>query len=192
MTAQPDSPHIGLVVEGPGDREAVPVLLRRYLELHGVYGDLLGKPIPCNGRGRATVANGIEGYAATAAARPGCRAVLVILDSDDDAVCKLGPELEQRVKRVVGVPVVIVLAEKCYEDWLYASAETLQIGINVHIPDRRGQVAIRMAMGTKYIKPVWQPKLTHRVDLKLARQRSHSLNRLFEKFDKLREAVDSS
>jgi hypothetical protein len=37
----------------------------------------------------------------------------------------------------------------------------------------------------KYVKPTWQPRLAHRLDLELE-QRSSSLARLIAKFDELR------
>lgn len=174
------------MVEGQGDREAVPLLLRLYLSGRQVYRDVLGKPIPCHGRGSATVPGGIEGYVATAATRPDCRGVLVVLDGEDDPVCELGPELVKRAQAVSRVSVEICLAEACFEDWLYASAETLQIGLDQYDPRRRGQLKIKAALGkTKYVKPVWPPKLTARIDAAIARHRNRSLDRMLHRFDRL-------
>jgi hypothetical protein len=182
-----DQPHIGLVVEGAGDRDAIPLLLRKHLADQEIFTDVLGKPITCHGRGNATIPGGIEGYVATAAARPGCRAVLVILDGDDDPVCKLGPSLIERARSVARVPVAVSLAEACFEDWLYASAETLEIGLDNYHADRRGLLEVKAALGkTKYIKPVWQPRLTARIDLQQARTRNRSLDRMLRRFDNLR------
>lgn len=100
MTATYGEPRIELVVEGPGDAKAAPLLLRDWMHLRGDYRDLLGKPIPCNGRENATCLGGIEGYVATAAARPGCKAVLVILDGEGDDVFELGPRLLGRLRSV--------------------------------------------------------------------------------------------
>jgi hypothetical protein len=162
MTADFNSPHIGLVVEGRGDHGAAPVLLRRWLHERGIFGDILGKPIPCHGKGNATSPNGIEGFVATAAARPGCRGVLVVLDADDDLVCRLGPELLTRASSVIGKPVVICLAENDFEDWLYASIETLELGGHLQYEDgRRGAAAIAEQLRPrKYVKPTSQPRLT--------------------------------
>lgn len=96
MTPRPEDPHIGLIVEGAGDKQGVPVLLRNYLQKRGDYRDILGKAIPCHGRGAATTQNGIEGFVSIAAARPGCVGVPVILDGEGDPVCELGPALQQR------------------------------------------------------------------------------------------------
>lgn len=188
MTADPNSPHIGLVVEGPGDRDAIPLLLRAHLEHQDVYEDCLGKPVPCRGRGSATVPGGIEGYVAATAARPGCRGVMIILDSDDDLVCELGPQLYDRAHAVSRVPVSLTLADRCFEDWIYSSAETLKLGIAEYQENRRGLIEIKQALGQeKYVKPVWQPRLTSRMDIGMARARSVSLDRFLKKFDSMRE-----
>jgi hypothetical protein len=141
------------------------------------YDDLLGRPITTNGRGQMTTP-------ATAAARPGCIAVIVVADADDDPSCGLGPDLLARARKTVPVPVVVVLAERCFEDWIYASYETLQLPIKEYASGKRGANVISAAVsneGSKYVKPVWQPRLTNRMDISLAMTRSESLRRLFLK-----------
>src|SRR6266699_356164 len=132
MTASADVPHIGLVVEGRGDAGALPLLLRKWINSRGDYRDLLGRPVVCDGRDRAIVPDGIEKYVAVAAARPGCQAVLVVLDAEGDPACELGPVLLTRAG-----------------------------------------------------KNTWQPRLTNRVDINTATQRSKSLKRMLERFDAL-------
>ena len=80
------------------------------------------------GRGNATCEGGIEGAVFAVSKRPGCKGVLVILDGESDPVCRLGPELVGRCSDLVGVSVVISLADvKFVESWLVASAETLEL-----------------------------------------------------------------
>jgi hypothetical protein len=152
---------------------------------------LLGKPVPFHGKGNARVKSGIEGYVATAAIRPGCVGVLISLDADDECVAQEGPQLLARAMTVTGRQVFVAIAERDYEDWLYASIETLQLGENlVHESTKRGLTALADALAPrKYIKPTWQPRLTSRMDLALARRRSASLDRLIAKFDQLRALV---
>lgn len=186
MVVQNGDPHVGLVVEGPGDRGALPILLRKHLVEIDDYREILGKPITLKGKGAATTPGGIEGYV-KAAARPGCVGVIVLLDADQDVVCDLGPQLVQRAEAQVGVPVVIAIADKDFEDWLYCSIETLALDdAATWEAGRRGKNVIESLFDRGgYKKPVWQPKLTHRVDLSLARGRSHSLNRLLAKLEAL-------
>lgn len=184
MTAQPDEPHVGLVVEGAGDRSALPVVLRAHLQMRGEYRDVLGKPVPIHGRSNALKTGGVEGYVATAGYRPGCVGVLVVLDADEDCAALLGPSLLARASATVGVPVRVSLAEHDFEDWLFASAETLKLDLQFE-KGTRGMTAIRSAVPGKYVKPTWQPRLAARMDLPVATGRSSSLARALARFDEL-------
>jgi hypothetical protein len=189
MTARADEPHIGLIVEGRGEQQAVPLLLRLHLTSQDDYRDILSAPIVCHGRDKALMPDGIEGFVATAAARPGCRGVLILLDAETDRACERGPELLARAQTVTGKPVVVCLAEPQYEAWLVASAETLELDDLAFEPSRNPEVLIREALTAKYIKPTWQPRLTARMDLALATPRSRSLERFFDRFDYLLERL---
>jgi len=190
MTASHDAQHLGIVVEGPGDARSLPVLLRNWLILKQDYRDFLGKPIPCNGRENATAKGGIEGYVAAAASRPGCKAVLIVLDGEGDLVCNLGPAMVQRARSVTHIPVELCLADRHWEDWLYASAETLQIDGFNYEEGRRKSIAAALKP-IKYVKPTWQPRLTARMDIHLAADRSPSLSRMLRKFDDLSQLFPS-
>ena len=156
----------------------------------GDFRDLLGKPVPFHGKGNALVTGGIEGYVATAA-RPGCVGVLVLLDADKEPACEEGPMFLGRGASTIAQPVVVALAERDYEDWLYASVETLSLGEDAaYVEGANGGAQLARLLGpTPYIKPTWQPRLSARVDLDLARGRSTSLNRMLNKFDDLRELI---
>ncbi len=193
MAASPMDPHVGLVVEGAGDRLALPIVLRAHLHAAGEFRDVLGKPVPLHGRTKAFVTNGIEGYVAVAASRPACVGVLVVLDGEGDCVATVGPALRDRADQVSRVPVRVALADRDFEDWLYASAETLQLELSDHDAEQHGQHALKKALRpASYTKPVWQPRLASRVDLALARSRSVSLDRCLERFDELRAALPSA
>jgi hypothetical protein len=185
VTAEADAPHVGLVVEGRGEEYALPVLLRKRLAESSDWRDLLGKPVPCHGRDKALTERGIEGYVATAAARPGCEGVLVVLDAEEDAACVLGPALFARASDVAGRPVSICLAEPKFEAWLVASAETLELQGLGFRRDRDPVGLIRDALPVKYVKPTWQPRLASRVDFAMAVPRDPSLSRMLRKFEEL-------
>jgi hypothetical protein len=190
VTAAAGAAHIALVVEGPGDVRAVPVLLRAQQHRAGDYSDILGKPVPFHGKGNATAPDGIEGYVATAA-RPGCVGIILVLDADNELACQEGPALLARARAAVGLPVVVAIAERDYEDWLYASIETLELDEpESYLPGARGKAALQRGLAPgKYVKPTHQPRLTSRVDLDLAASRSPSLARLLAKFDELRQLI---
>jgi hypothetical protein len=179
MTASPIEAHLGLVIEGRGELEAVPILLRKLLLREGVHKDIIGKPVQCLGRDNALKEGGLEGRVAIAAARPGCRAVLVILDGEGDPVCELGPQLATRAEvGARGKPTAVCLADEKYEDWLIASAETLGLENLTYKPGRGAiSLLIDALKPAKYIKPTWQPRLTHALELDLAVERSQSLRR---------------
>jgi hypothetical protein len=187
MTASPDDPHLGLVVEGPGDAKSLPVLLRNWMGVRDDYRDVLGKPVSCNGRDKAIVPLGIEGYIAVATARPGCCAVLVVLDGESDPVCEIGPQLSARAKKATQLPISVCLADRCWEDWLYASIETLEIAPDLrYSAENRGAGFIKNSLRpAKYVKPTWQPRLTARMDIPRAKSRNPSLSRMLERFDLL-------
>jgi hypothetical protein len=187
MTPPADAPHLGLVVEGRGEVQAVPLLLRRRLADRGVFEDLIGRPVPCNGRENALKPKGLEGKVAVAAVRPGCRCVLVLLDGEGDPVCELGPELLRRARdAAIGKEVAVCLADAKYEDWLVASAESLDVVGLRYNPDRDSVKALKEALHpSKYVKPSWQPRLTNGLDFEVASGRNRSLARFLDKFDTL-------
>ena len=187
MTPPAHAPHLGVVVEGRGEVQAVPLLLRRRLAERGVYRDLIGRPVPCNGRENALRTKGLEGKVAVAAVRPGCRCVLVLLDGEGDPVCELGPELLRRSRDAAGgKEVAVCLADRKYEDWLVASAESLNVAGLAYRPEEDSVRVLKEALHpSKYVKPSWQPRLTNNLDFELASSRSRSLARFLTKFDLL-------
>jgi hypothetical protein len=175
MTARADEAHIGLVVEGRGEQQAVPLLLRAHLVAAEIFQDILSAPVVCHGREKALMDGGIEGFVATAAARPGCGGILVLLDGEGDAVCTLGPGLLGRAQQVTNKPLFVCLADPKFEAWLIASAETLELDHLTYDSSRDPAALVRGALPGKYIKPTWQPRLTARMDIGLAAGRNESL-----------------
>lgn len=182
MTAASGEPHIGLVVEGPGDRGAIPILVRKHLHMAGDFRDVVGKPLAANGLSNLTRPGGIEGFVRIAAGRPGCRAVLVIVDGDGKCVVDVAASLVPRMAS--RVPTFLVVADRDVEDWIFASAEALSISGIVWDPASRGLGEIRAALRpSSYTKPVDQPSLAAKIDLDLATQRSASFARFRSKID---------
>lgn len=176
---------IQLIVEGPGDRGAVPVLLRRVLDdLVDFRPNLLASPIAVNGLGNLTKPGGIEGYIRIAAARSGARAVMVVVDSDGECIKKRAQALMPRCHG--SAPVVVVIAENDFEDWIYASAETTLPGVEYAVGSS-GSAMIKRSQ--KYTKSVDQARLAAKIDLDLARSRSRSFDRLIERFITLVNAL---
>ena len=81
---------------------------------------------------------------------------------------------------------MICVADEKYEDWLVASAESLEVSGLSYTPARDAVGMLKEALHlSKYVKPSWQPRLTNSLDLDLASSRSRSLARFVAKFDQL-------
>lgn len=186
MTAPPGARHVGLVVEGPGDANALPTVLRMHRHSQGDFREVDGRPVVCNGRTKAARQGGLEGFVAVAASRPGCVGVLVLLDGEGDAVCTAGPDFLQRAQGTTGRPCSVALADRDFETWLRCSAETLGVPGFEYGGAGDAQHALKESLKPqKYVKPTWQPKLACKMDLVLARGRSHSLDRMLHRYDAL-------
>jgi len=118
---------IACVVEGHGDVEAIPILVRRVAER-------VDPPIVANvwtairtPKSKLIKPGELE-RAVEFAARTvsGTGAVLVVLDADDDCPAAAGPALQQRASNVrAHLPVAVVLAKREFETWLIAAAESI-------------------------------------------------------------------
>ena len=119
--------RIACVVEGHGDREAVPVLIRRIVE---ELDPAVEVRVPAAIRTPKSklikdgeLERAVELAARTIAGRGG---VLVVLDSDDDYPAELGPRLRQRAIKARGdLPLAVVLPKREFEAWFLAAAESL-------------------------------------------------------------------
>lgn len=185
--------NLGLLVEGHGEVEAAPSLVRR-------IADWLA--LPCAVRSvhrepRTTLLKdgGLERAVTLLGHKVGPDgAILVLLDSDDDLPCKLGPALLTRAQRArpdrrIGV----VLAEREYEAWFLAAAVSLRgrrgLPDDLEPPpelaalrDAKGWLNHRMPRG--YSPTLDQPALTAVLDLEQART-TGSFDKLIRELTKL-------
>jgi hypothetical protein len=122
--------------------------------------------------------------------------VLVLLDADEDLPCKLGPELLAIARHHRSdVDVSCVIANIEYETWLIAGAGTLgeylDLSKDVELPRdperlRLGKAWIqRRFRGSRSYSPnADQPAMTSCMDLRLARERSPSFDKLCRELEK--------
>lgn len=176
------------IVEGHGEAEAVPVLVRKLaLASHG-YAEV--KPHRVK-RQRVVKPGELEKALEFAAMQPGCSGILLVLDADTDCPATLGPELLERCTATVGhLPVGVVLANHEYEAWILAGIEGVrgQRGIADDAspppsPDdvRSPKSALEAMMGGRsYLETDDQAAFSERMDTDAAYARSRS----FRKFDK--------
>jgi hypothetical protein len=118
---------IATIVEGHGEVEAVPVLLRRIVAdmAPGLY---INVPRPYRvGRHALVRPGGLEDVVRTQGDRvTSGGGVLVLIDADDDCPAELGPQLLDRA--LAARPdrrIALVLANREYEAWFLAAAQSL-------------------------------------------------------------------
>lgn len=182
------------IVEGHGEVEAVPLLVRRICsELYGVYGTQVLQPLR-QPRTRIVIAGNLQKFAEIAAnklraAKPaGYGLVLVLIDGDGDLPCVLGPELRARASAGAGdQDSACVIAHLEFETWFSAAAASLSEYLRVApgeapvAPEtqrlRKKWVEDRFR-GARYSETLDQPRLTARMDLDMCRSRSPSFDKL--------------
>lgn len=119
---------LALVVEGHGEVEAVPVLLRRMISWMAP-GVAIEIPRPYRVKRQQIVKEGeLEKVVRFMGAKAGGGGgVLVVLDADDDCAATLGPALLRRAQVAFpGGNMGLVLAEREFESWFLAGATSLR------------------------------------------------------------------
>lgn len=116
-----------MIVEGDGEVEAVPVLLRRDAILAGWPGRIHVPPVIRQPASRLLKPGGLERTVELAARKVGGRGgIFVLLDSDGDCPATLGPALLARVRQARrDLPTALVLAHREYEAWFLGAAASL-------------------------------------------------------------------
>ena len=199
--------QISCIVEGHGEMEAAPILIRRIAEsLYPELEIITPRPIRVS-RDKVVKSGELEREVELAAQKlRGRGAIFILLDSDDDCPARLGPELRNRALQVHGnLPIAVVLAKREFESWFLAAAVSLrgQRGLKSDLEPPNDPEAIRGAKewlslrmeGAGTYKPtVDQPKLTYRIDFNQAR-RAHSFNKCYRDIvyliEELRKSVEA-
>jgi hypothetical protein len=192
-------PKIVPIVEGEGDIEAVPILLRYVLHelLHKNTWNVIH---PKKAHSLPALHKKLGKYLHYCEIEEDAQAILILLDLDDGCpaveaqslandICALSPKL----------PVAIVFAHREYEAWFLASVEMMaqaqERGRQYHfsqaflqnptppsdvesIRDAKGWISRQMIPGYRYKETSHQPSMTTLIDFNLATQRSRSLRRL--------------
>ncbi len=185
---------IGLVVEGDGEKDALPIIIRRHLyENRQIFNMQPALPKNSKGKGNLEVPGGVERFAQYAALPQDVCGVLVLCDSDNDKVCELGPGMQARVSGAVrNKPAVATLAVSEFENWIVASAETIDGATPVESDDfeRLGAVGIvrQWRYPEAYVKPLHQPGYAQQIDFELVAKRCPSFGRLIRCLDELIDA----
>jgi hypothetical protein len=187
---------IGCIVEGYGEVEAVPKLIYR-IAIHANINEQIIVTAPIRvARSRIIKPNELERHVELAARNiQGRGGIFIILDSDDDPPCTLGPKLYQRAVNVrKNIPIGLVLAHREYESWFVATADSLggcqDFPLNVQPHPRpeakRGAKEwLGVVQKRRYNETFDQPAFTGRFDLESARLRAHSFDKCFREIVRL-------
>lgn len=196
--------QISCIVEGHGEMEAAPILIRRIAE--NLYPELeIWAPRPIRvSRDKVVKAGELERRVELAARRiHGKGAIFILLDSDNDCPAHLGPELLGRALQARSdLPIAVVLAKHEFESWFIAAIDSLrgQRGLKDNLQQARNPEAIRGAKewlsrqmeNRSYSETVDQPKLTARFDFDQAR-RTDSFDKCYRDIvyllDELRKSI---
>lgn len=187
------------VVEGHSEVEAVPVLMRRLRDAQGAFEVQIGKPIRVP-RYKVVKEGEIERAVALAKTQyPGVRAIMFVLDADDDCPKLLAPGLLKRAQQAAGSHVIcsIVLPKSELESWFVASILSLrsQRGIRQDaippeepegISDAKGWLTATMRHRT-YIETDDQPAFAQQFNLAQALERCPSFRKFCRDFSRILE-----
>jgi Domain of unknown function (DUF4276) len=203
--------RIAPIVEGYGEVDSVPSLLRRiWKEIGGDYADVPRRAI-LKPRSQLAVEGSLRRIIEEAAivltkrtdpSLPGL--ILILLDADDDCPAELGPRLERWARDVDRrFDVACVVAHLEFETWFAAAAESLvakgflKLKAGEVSPDdpegrrlRKRWVEDRFAVDGEIKRNVQykptrdQPAMTRAMDLAACRSRSPSFDKLCRELEK--------
>ena len=189
------------IVEGPGDAEALPLMVRRILYERLERYDVQvasGRQNVVTAGGRGQLKVNIEKFVRHAQRKPGCDSILVLIDTDDECCpVELAEELRSRAGSAgVTRPLQVVCAHHAYEAWFLASIDTIRDYLdlipqatlmaapkNQHSP--KGWLSANMQNGRSYKPTSHQLALSQRVDLASAYDKSRSFRRLCHAVEQL-------
>ena len=188
---------VACIVEGHGEVQALPLLLRRIAaEVDPGVHLVVPPPYRVNRSGllRPGTLEGvarIQGDRVTAAG-----GVLLLIDADDDCPAELGPELLARImKAQPDLRAAMVLANREFEAWFLASAPSLagHRELPEVLESPQDPEAIRAAKewlgarraGRPYKETSDQAAFTAVFDMKAAREKAPSFDKLWREAERL-------
>ena len=177
------------MVEGHGEVEAAPILLRRLLAEAQCHVIGVGRPIRRT-QSQLRSKEGIQAGVRLALLQPECAAVVILFDGEDDCPKELAAKVRTWAQKAAsGTPCDVVVAYREYETWFLASLESLrgQYGIakNAAAPtnpeskrDAKGALEEFMPSDRAYSETGDQPAMSAVFDLGLAHRRNRSFRKL--------------
>lgn len=196
-------PKLVPIVEGDGEKTAVPVLLRNilYYEIER-YDIQVSQAKNANGRGNLTKEGGLERFIRYAWKEPDCGAILVLLDAENECPEEIAKDFSVRIEAMgVLFPVVIVVAKRMYETWFIASIASIAGNLDLpaglappadaeEVRNPKRWIEQYFPPGRAYKETQDQEEMTALLDVTLARS-SRSFRRLLHAIDEALDAIDS-
>ena len=192
------------IVEGDGEVAALPVLLRRIGEWK-VPGEYIDVPRPIRVRrdqflNREEIFSKQLQLAGLKCSEAGDGWILILLDADDDCPVRLAEDILRRAAIILpGHKISVVLANREYEAWFLAAAQSLN-GVRgltitelVAEPDniRGAKEWLKLRHSEKrYGEITDQPALSAAIDLPSAFARSRSFRKLCIEIEKNTSTID--
>ena len=173
------------IVEGDGEVEAVPVLLRRLLTSMRRH-DLLSEIAEPHKTKRTKIwkKGELEKAVEYAASEENCRVILLIYDADDDCAKDFGASLVDRARKARSDKIIeVAVAVREYEGWLIAGVRKLRgrYGFPRALEPVADPESIRGAkewldrkMDRAYKETIHQASFSASFDICAAYRRSHS------------------
>jgi hypothetical protein len=195
-----------LIVEGSGEKEAAPLLIRRFLHDHyQLFDCVIGETYNARGRYNLLKQGGLESFLNLARGAPNCAGAIVLLDVERehrDCPPSLAYSLAQRTKKLnLRFPVVIVCAACEYESWFLLNLHTIApkfLTPNVKYEGdserecgSKGWLTRNMPEGSAYNETAHQPRMTALIDIQHTLQQSRSFRRLGHALQQLLAAIDT-
>ena len=184
------------IVEGHGEVEAAPVLLRRLLAEADCQDVGVGRPIRRT-QSQLRSKEGIQAGVRLALLQPECAAVVILFDGEDDCPKQLAAQVRTWAREVAaGKPCDVVIAYREYETWFLAALESLrgQYGIarDAAAPanpefkrDAKGALEEFMPPDCAYSETGDQPAMSAVFDMGLAHRRNRSFRKLVKAIGEL-------
>jgi hypothetical protein len=195
--------QIASLVEGDGEIEGLPVLLRRVVREINPY---IIPVVPRAFRhpaGSIQRLGGLERALSAVAERYPGHSIVVVMDCDDDCPKELGPKMAWRAKRArPDLYISFILAHREYESWFLAAAESLAGKRNLdldlaapenpeNIRDAKGWLSQHVRGTGRYSPTQDQAALSQLLDLELARTRSRSFRKFWKEIEAIVQMAES-
>jgi hypothetical protein len=180
---------IYVLVEGYGEVEAAPILLRRLLAEARCYGVDVGAPIRRT-QSQLRSQEGIQAGVRLALLQPECAAVVILFDGEDDCPRELAGRVREWARDAAGAtPCDVVIAYREYETWFLAAVESLRGSYGIRADatapanpearrDAKGALEEFMPADRAYSETGDQPSMSATFDMALAHRRNRSFRKM--------------